>query len=80
MFQIAFIVLAGLTFVFYAAFVSFKHFPSYCLPFIFVHVSILPPSLMSFFLLILFHYTKCRDGDEKNLVAGFNFPLKLCFA
>jgi hypothetical protein len=70
-FQIAFVVLAGLTFVYYAAFVS-------SLPQPFIHcsfgVSLPEPKGLTLFP------SKFRDGEEENPVAGSNFLPKVCFA
>ena len=70
-FQIAFIVLAGLTFVYYAAFVS-SIFPNF-LPIVSCMWSFL--SLMP----ALVDCLKFRGGEEKNLVADSNFLRKLRF-
>ncbi|KAF8402656.1 hypothetical protein HHK36_010745 [Tetracentron sinense] len=64
-FQIAFIVLAGLTFVYYMAFVS-------C-----TLISFKARIQMAYSLIILKIF---RDGERENPVAGSNFPLELCLS
>ena len=75
-FQIAFVVLAGLTFVYYAAFVSsFHHELLALLLLIWLWLSIL---LITQIWILLFTFLKkiARDGEEKSEVAGSNFPHK----
>lgn len=71
MFQIGFIILAGLTFVYYAAFVRSQT------KFYFRIILLFYMPLSNPFL---FCFNNFRDGEEKNLVAGSNCPHELCFA